>query len=96
MVPGTVEGMALTAAERRAWGRIGALTMHARHDAKATSAPGRAAANDRFRREVLDAAAERGDALTEAEVERRAALLRRAWMQRIALKSAAARRRRAT
>jgi len=60
MVPGTVEGMALTAAERRAWGRIGALTMHARHDAKATSAPGRAAANDRFRREVLDAAAERG------------------------------------
>ena len=70
--------------------------MLARHDAKATSAPGRAAAAARFRREVLAAADVAGESLTEAEVERRASLLSRAWMQRIALASAAARRRRAT
>jgi hypothetical protein len=85
--------MATSTADRAAWGRIGAYSMHARHDVKETSRPGRERANARFREEVISAALAAGEQLTEAEIDRRANAARKAWMSRIALRSVQARRR---
>lgn len=70
---------------------MAAHAMHAKHDPRETSAPGRKAFLDRFERQVR---AEHPD-LPEAEVQRRAAHYRKAYFTGLALKSARARRRRA-
>ena len=67
-------------------GRIGALTMHARHDVMVTSAPGRAAFLARFEREV-----DPEGLLSATERQRLAAHARRAYMLRLAIKSRDAR-----
>lgn len=61
--------------------------MHAQHDARETSAPGRAAFLARFEREV-----DPDGLLPEAERVRRADHARKAHMTRLALASAKARR----
>ena len=71
-------------------GRIGALAMHARNDSRVTSAPGRAAADARFAKTVIEEAASLGEELSDDEVARRADLLRRKWMTQLAYKSARA------
>lgn len=68
------------------WGRIGALRLHATHDSRVVTAPARAAFLGKFRTKVIAEAAARGQgALDEPEIERRAALLRRAHMSRLSL-----------
>jgi hypothetical protein len=77
-------------AERSEIGRIGAHTLHATHNSRVTSAPGRAAANGRFERQIR----EQHPDLPDDEVVRRAAHARKAHMLQLARKSAAARRER--
>lgn len=72
-------------------GRIGAYTMHARHDVMVTSAPGRAAFMARFDREV-----DADGVLPAAERDRRAQAARSAYFARLAMQSATARRKRST
>lgn len=73
-------------------GRLGGLLMHATNDTMRVSQAGRDAANARFERTVR----ERFPDLPEHEVARRAALLRKAFMAQIALKSMRTRRERGT
>lgn len=76
-----------TSEQRAAWGRIGAHTTHANHDGAAITANARRAFLDKFEREVDP------DGLLEpGERARRAEHARKAHMQRLALKSAAARK----
>jgi hypothetical protein len=77
----------LTPGERGLRARIGAYAMHARNDARETSANGRAAFLARF--EWLADPEER---LPAAERQRRAQQLRSAYFARLALASAKARR----
>ena len=81
-----------THAERVLSGRIGAHKVHAA--GLTNTAPARAAFLSKFDREVLEAAAARGESLTPEERARRAAHARKAAMTRLALRSAQARRRR--
>lgn len=67
--------------------RIAAHAMHARHDSRATSAPGRRAFLERFEREV-----DPEGVLPIAERQRRAEHARKAYFTRLALKSSRARR----
>lgn len=69
-------------------GRIGAHTMHARHDPKETTAHARAVFLGRF-----DQEADPDGVLPEAERARRAEQLRRAYFARLAYLSAVKRRR---
>ena len=73
-------------AEMALRGRIGAYTLHARHDARATTAKARASFLARFEREV-----DPDRVLPEAERLRRAESARRAHFARLALASARAR-----
>jgi hypothetical protein len=82
----------LTTAQRALHGRIGAAVARSRHDVRELTAAGRAAFLGRFERQVRDASPE----LSDAEVQRRAGELRKAYMLRLAAKSAAARRRKRT
>lgn len=68
-------------------GRIGAYTLHSRHDSREITAKARAAFLGRFEREVD---VER--VLPVAERERRALAARKAYFARLALASARARR----
>ena len=68
--------------------RIGALTMHSRHNAQDITSPARRAFMARFELEVDP----RGE-LTEQERARRASYARRALMSKLALARANARRR---
>jgi len=77
--------------EARRWGRIGGLTRAARYSPDELTTAARAGFVARFRREVLATAAAQGKALTEPEVAKRAALLQRAHMLRLAELSARAR-----
>ncbi len=74
--------------ERSAIARIAALELHASHDAKLHTEPARAGFLERFLRMVDEADPD----LPQAERARRAERLLRAHMQRLALKSARARR----
>ncbi len=68
-------------------GRIGAYTLHSRHDPKETTKNGRAAFLQRFEREV-----DPDGSLSEAERARRAGYARKAYFARLANTSANARR----
>lgn len=77
----------LTPSERSLRARLAAHAMHAQHDSRETSRAGRAAFLERFEREV-----DPEGILSEAERKRRAEHARRAYMAKLALKSARARR----
>ena len=76
----------LSATERQLRGRIGAYKMHATHDVHITSAPGRAAFESSFLRDV-----DPEGVLPLEERERRAQHLRRAHFTKLAFLSARAR-----
>ncbi len=80
----------MSPSERSLRARIGAYSLHARHDPRETTKPGRAAFLARFEREV-----DPHGVLTITERARRAAAARKAHFAKLALKSARARRRRA-
>lgn len=75
-----------TAAQRSLIGRIAAHSMHAKHDPRETTAAGRAAFMRRFEDEV-----DPDRVLSDAERARRAESARKAYMAKLALKSAQAR-----
>lgn len=75
-----------TAAQRSLIGRIAAHSMHAKHDPRDTTAAGRAAFMRRFEDEV-----DPDRVLSDAERARRAESARKAYMAKLALKSAQAR-----
>jgi hypothetical protein len=77
--------------DRSALGRLGALSLHAQYDSRSLTENARKAAACRFERQVLEAAAAKGEVLTQAEIQRRAQYLARAHMVRMALASAKAR-----
>ena len=74
--------------DRRLRARMAALTLHSRVDSREHTAPARAGFMARFDREV-----DPESVLAPEERTRRAARARRAWMVRLALRSAQARRR---
>lgn len=77
---------------RAKWGRVGALESWSRTDDRAArTAPARRAALERFEREV-----DPDGVLTPFERARRAEAARKAHMQRLAIKSAEARRKKAS
>ena len=80
----------MTPAERALRARMAAYSLHAKRDARQTTAPARAAFLDRFDRMV-----DPEGTLPEAERQRRAAAARKAYFTRLALLSAQARRARA-
>src|SRR4051812_46355496 len=73
--------------DRRSIARIAALSRHAKSDGRAATARARAAFNTRFDREV-----DPDLVLAIAERQRRAAIAKRLYFQRLALKSAQKRR----
>jgi predicted Zn-dependent peptidase len=73
------------------YGRLGAYISHSRHDGRAITAAARAKAAARFLDQARAEAEERGEKLTEEELERRARMLRKAFAVRMALKSAVTR-----
>ncbi len=79
--------MTLSPASRSLRARIGAYALHAKHDARETTAAARAAALARFEREV-----DPDGKLLPAERARRAGFARKAHFARLALKSARVRR----
>lgn len=72
-------------------GRLGAYISHSRHDGRAITAAARAKAAARFRDQARAEADERGEQLTEEELDRRARMLRKAFAVRMALRSVMAR-----
>jgi hypothetical protein len=82
--------LSLSPEERSQRARIGAHALHAKHDSREISKPGRDAFNARFEREV-----DPEGVLAPKERARRASHARRAYMGKLALKSARARRKRA-
>jgi len=68
------------------------LALHATHDPRETTAAGRRKFLASFPQQVIEAAAAKGEDLSEAEITRRAEYLRRAYFARLALKSAKVRR----
>jgi hypothetical protein len=77
-----------TPSERSLRARMGAHSLHAKHDSRELTAPARKAALDRFLVEV-----DPDGILSEGERNRRAAHARKAYFTNLALKSAIARRR---
>ena len=80
----------LTPQEAALRGRLGAYTMHSRHDARETTAKAREAFLSRFEREV-----DPDRVLPEGERRRRAEFARKAHFARLALASARARAKKA-
>jgi hypothetical protein len=74
-------------------GRIGALVLHSRYNARETAAPGRAKAAANLDARLLAEIDERDPGLPEAERMRRLDYARRAHFARLALRSAQSRRR---
>ena len=88
LVPARSPGRApLSPAERSLRARLAAYAMHARHDARRTSANGRATFLARFEREV-----DPDGRLDPEERARRAEQARRAYFARLSLAAAKARR----
>lgn len=81
----------MTPSERALRARMAAYTLHAKRDARETTAAARAAFLDRFDR-MVDPEGQ----LPAAERHRRAAAARKAYFTRLALRSAQARRARAS
>jgi hypothetical protein len=90
-MPPTSGRQGLSPAERSLRARVAAHAMHARHDARATTAKARAAFLLRFERQV-----DPEGLLPSAERQRRAQQLRSAYFAQLALASAKARRARRT
>jgi hypothetical protein len=84
------ETVRLSPARAAMLGKLGAWSIHAR--GLTNTGPARAAFASRFVDEARRLAADRGEAITDAEAERRAAFLRKAHFTRLGLRSAAARR----
>jgi hypothetical protein len=78
--------MAMTPEQRSLRGRIGAYSLHAKYDSRATTEPARRAFLSRFEREV-----DPDGVLPEPERLRRAEYARKAYFARLALASAKAR-----
>ena len=77
----------MTPAERTLRARLGAYSLHAKHDPRKTTAPARASFLAKFDREVDP------DGLrSEAECVRRASCARKAYFAKLALKSSVTRR----
>jgi hypothetical protein len=81
--------LSLSPAERSQRARIGAHALHAKHDTRKTSQPGRDAFLARFEREV-----DPDGVLSPEERARRAGHARKSYMAKLALASARARRKR--
>lgn len=84
-----------TPAERSLHASMAAHVLHSRVDPKQHTAPARRAFLDRFAKQVIAEAAERGEELSDAEVIRRSEHAKTAYMKNLSLKSAQARRERA-
>ena len=82
----------LSPRQRTTRARIGAHSLHALHDSRVTSAPGRKAAADKLNAKLL-AEIDPHNQLPEAERARRLEPARRAHFTRLALKRTKARRR---
>ena len=87
--------MPLSPYERSIRARIGAHKLHASHDTRVVSAPGRAAAAASLDRRLLKEIDEHDVDLPAAERQRRLAHARQAHFEQLALKAAKARRRKA-
>ena len=88
VVPGQSPGQAIMSpAERSLRARLAAYAMHARHDSRETSAPGRAAFLARFESQV-----DPDGRLDPVERRRRAEYARREYFARLAVASVQARR----
>jgi hypothetical protein len=85
--------LSLNAEQRRQRARLAGLAGHAQ--GKTNTAPARQASNARFRKQVIDHAASRGEVLTESEIGRRADFARREFYARMAYQSLAKRRKNA-
>lgn len=83
------------AAGKAAGGRIGGLRAHGLHGPDVMLAPAWRGFTGRFVRQARDAAAARGETLTDLEAERRGERLRRAHMLELAGRSASSRRKKA-
>lgn len=81
-------------AHHAAAGRIGAYALHASHDPRITTAPGRAAAATALDLKLLQEIDAAEPNLPEAERERRLGYARRAHFARLAMKAAKARKKR--
>lgn len=81
----------LTETERSIRGKIGAFTLHSRYDSRELTAPARAKFLDKFLDQV-----DPDRMLPEKERLRRAEAAKRAHFQKLALKSAQTRRRKAS
>jgi hypothetical protein len=79
----------MTPEERTLRARLAANSLHAQRDSRELTSAGRQKFLERFEREV-----DPDGVLSESERSRRAAHARRAYFQRLALKSAQSRRRR--
>jgi uncharacterized protein (DUF2249 family) len=77
----------MTPAQRSLYGRMGAAVARSRHDPRELTAAARASFLGRFERQVREQSPE----LPEAEIQRRAAELRKAHMLGLSLKSSIAR-----
>jgi hypothetical protein len=82
--------MSISPTEAALRGKIGAYSLHSKHDPRETTAPARAMFLSRFERQV-----DPDGALSPEERTRRAGMARKAYFARLALKSAQSRRRRA-
>jgi hypothetical protein len=88
--------MALTPLERSMRGRIAVTTSWANTpDPSARTQPARDKFDATFEKQVIELAAKRGEVLSPDEIRRRAGYLRSAHFQRLAYKSARARKKRA-
>lgn len=83
----------LTPEQRQARARIAGLTCHAR--GRTNTGPASVAAEARFRRQVLEDAAARGETLTERDIDRRTSAARRLFYARLSYQSAKVRSARA-
>jgi hypothetical protein len=85
----------LTAAQRSQRARIAALARSAAYDGREVTAAATAASQRRFYNQAVREAEERGEQLSEKELERRARALRRLYFTRMAYASLKARQKKA-
>jgi hypothetical protein len=83
----------VTPEQRTQRARLAAHVLHSRYDSKQLTAPARKSFEERFVRQVIAEAKERGESLTEAEIERRAGHLKKAYFVRLGMASGKARKR---
>jgi hypothetical protein len=84
--------MALSPAQRTLHARLAAHALHASRDSRELTAPARKAFLDRFKAQVIEAAAKRGEVVSPEEIRRRAEHAKRSYFTKLALESSRARR----